>query len=155
MAPERVEGKKADHRTDVFAFGAVAYEMVSGQRAFQAESQASLIGAILKDDPPVLSTLQPMTPRSLDRVIRQCLVKDPDERWQSTGDLKRELQWVTASVAEPSDAGALSVGRRSSCPCRRARHAPATRPSTGTSECPMTLVKSGPRNRVSRRRILA
>ena len=113
MAPEQVEGKEADHRTDVFAFGAVAYEMVSGQRAFQAESQASLIGAILKDDPPLLSTLQPMTPRSLDRVIRQCLVKDPDERWQSTGDLKRELQWVTASVAEPSDAGALSVGRRS------------------------------------------
>ena len=107
MAPEQVEGKEADHRTDVFAFGAVAYEMVSGQRAFQAESQASLIGAILKDDPPVLST----TPRSLDRVIRQCLVKDPDERWQSTGDLKRELQWVTASVAEPSDAGALSVGQ--------------------------------------------
>ena len=113
MAPEQVEGKEADHRTDVFAFGAVAYEMVTGERAFQASSQASLIGAILKDDPPVLSARQPMTPRSLDRVIRQCLVKDPDERWQSTGDLKRELQWVTASVAEPSDAGALSVGRRS------------------------------------------
>ena len=113
MAPEQLEGKEADNRTDVFAFGAVAYEMVTGQRAFQAESQASLIGAILKDDPPLLSTLQPMTPRSLDRVIRQCLAKDPDERWQSTGDLRRELHWVTESVAEPSDTRALSVGQRS------------------------------------------
>ena len=113
MAPEQLEGQEADHRTDVFAFGAVAYEMVTGQRAFQAESQASLIGAILKDDPPLLSTLQPMTPRSLDRVIRECLAKDPDERWQSTGDLRRELHWVTESVAEPSDTRAVSVGQRS------------------------------------------
>ena len=113
MAPEQVEGREADARTDIFAFGSMVYEMVTGNRAFTGESQASLIGAILKDDPPVLSTLQPMTPRSLDRVIRQCLAKDPDERWQSTGDLKRELQWVTESVAEPSDAGALSLGQRS------------------------------------------
>ena len=110
MAPEQVEGKEADNRTDVFAFGAVAYEMVTGQRAFQAQSQASLIGAILKDDPPLPSTLQSMTPRSLDRVIRRCLSKDPDERWQSTGDLRHELQWV-ATERVSDTASEMSSGK--------------------------------------------
>ena len=69
MAPEQLEGKEADARTDIFAFGAVVYEMVTGRKAFQGKSQVSLIGAILKDDPPLISTLQPMTPPALDHVV--------------------------------------------------------------------------------------
>jgi eukaryotic-like serine/threonine-protein kinase len=95
MAPEQLEGKEADHRSDIFAFGAVLYEMATGQRAFQGSSQASLIAAILKEEPRPISELQPMSPPMLDRAIRQCLAKDPDQRWQSAGDLKRALQWAS------------------------------------------------------------
>ena len=110
MAPEQLEGKEADHRTDIFAFGALVYEMVTGKKAFAGESQASLISAILKDDPPAPSTRQPMTPRSLDRVIRRCLSKDPDERWQSTGDLRHELQWIATERVSDAPSGA-TLGR--------------------------------------------
>jgi serine/threonine protein kinase len=80
MAPEQLEGKEADARTDIFAFGSVLYEMVTGKRAFEGKSQASLIGAILKDDPPSLASLQPLAPSSLDRLVRSCLTKDPEDR---------------------------------------------------------------------------
>ena len=110
MAPEQLEGKEADHRTDIFAFGALVYEMVTGKKAFAGESQASLISAILKDDPPAPSTRQPMTPHSLDRVIRRCLSKDPDERWQSTGDLRHELQWIATERVSDAPSGA-TLGR--------------------------------------------
>ena len=99
MAPEQLEGKEADHRTDIFAFGALVYEMVTGRRAFAGDSQASLIGAILKDDPPLVSTLQAMTPLTLDRVLKKCLAKDPDGRWQTVYDLHDELTWITESDA--------------------------------------------------------
>ena len=94
MAPEQLEAKEADARTDIFAFGAIVYEMVTGRRSFDEKSQASLIAAILDRDPPSMSTLQPLTPSSLERVIRKCLAKDPDARWQSAGDLLEELKWV-------------------------------------------------------------
>jgi serine/threonine protein kinase len=94
MAPEQLEGKEADPRADIFAFGAIVYEMVTGRRSFDGQSQASLIAAILDRDPPAMSTLQPMTPSSLERVIRKCLAKDPDARWQSAGDLLEELKWI-------------------------------------------------------------
>ncbi len=94
MSPEQLEGKEVDHRSDIFAFGAVLYEMATGQRAFQATSQASLIASILTKEPRPLSELQTMTPPMLERAIKQCLAKDPDHRWQSAGDLKRTLQWV-------------------------------------------------------------
>ena len=94
MAPEQLEGKEADHRTDIFAFGAVLYEMATGRKAFEGDSQASLIGAILKDEPAPMSTLQPMTPPALDRLVKTCLAKDPEERWQSARDLQRELKWI-------------------------------------------------------------
>ena len=94
MAPEQLEAKEADARTDIFAFGAIVYEMVTGRRSFDAKSQASLIAAILDRDPPSMSTLQPTTPSSLERVIRKCLAKDPDARWQSAGDLLEELKWI-------------------------------------------------------------
>ena len=94
MAPEQLEGKEADARTDIFAFGAVVYEMVTGKKAFEGKSQASLIHAIMGVHPPSMSELHSMTPRSLDRLVRQSLAKDPDERWQTAGDLMRDLKWI-------------------------------------------------------------
>ena len=102
MAPEQLEGKEADTRTDIFAFGAVLYEMVTGRKAFEGTSQASLIGAILERDPPSIAELQPLTPNALDRVVRTCVAKPPDERWQTATDLKRQLQWIVEGTAEPS-----------------------------------------------------
>src|SRR6202163_674366 len=79
MAPEQVEGGQVDARTDIFAFGAVVYEMATGRKAFAGKSQASVIGAILKTDPPPMSSLQPMTPPALDRIVKKCLAKEPDQ----------------------------------------------------------------------------
>ena len=100
MAPEQLEGKEVDARTDIFALGAVVYEMVTGKRAFRGDSQASLIGAILKDQPAAISSFQPTSPRAFNRLVTLCLAKDPDERWQSAGDLTRELAWVREQPAE-------------------------------------------------------
>ena len=83
MAPEQLEGQEADIRTDIFAFGAVLYEMATGRRAFEGKSQASLISAIMTADPPPISTLQSLAPPALDHVVRTCLAKDPDARWQT------------------------------------------------------------------------
>ena len=94
MAPEQFEAGKADARTDLFAFGAVLYEMATGQKAFQGKTQASLIAAILKEAPTPISELQPVAPPALERVVKLCLAKDPEDRWQSAGDLKRELEWI-------------------------------------------------------------
>ena len=94
MAPEQLEGKEADARTDIFAFGALVYEMVTGQKAFEHQSQASLIHAIIGVDPPLMSTLQMMTPTRLDEIVKTCLAKDPDDRWQSAGDVGRQLDWI-------------------------------------------------------------
>ncbi len=94
MAPEQLEGKDADARTDIFAFGAIAHEMVTGKKAFEGASQASLIAAILERDPQSMSESQSMTPRLLDRTIQRCLAKDADDRWQTASDLMRELKWV-------------------------------------------------------------
>ena len=79
MAPEQVEGKEADARTDIFAFGAVLYEMLTGKRAFEGKSQASLIAAILEHQPPPPSALRPLTPPAVDHVVATCLAKDPDD----------------------------------------------------------------------------
>jgi len=94
MAPEQLEGKDADARTDIFAFGTLLYEMLTGQKAFSGKSQASLISSIMTALPPPISSVQPTTPPALNRVVRQCLEKDPDERWQSAYDLSRELKWI-------------------------------------------------------------
>ena len=94
MAPEQLEGKTADARTDLFAFGAVIYEMLTGRKAFQGQSQATLISAILSSEPPPIATLQPTTPPMLERVVNTCLAKDPDSRWQSAHDVKLELTWL-------------------------------------------------------------
>lgn len=102
MAPEQLEGKPADARSDIFAFGLVLYESITGKPAFTAESQASLIAAILKEEPAPVSQLQPMMPAALDRVLRKCLAKDPETRWQSAADLCDELRWIGEASAESS-----------------------------------------------------
>jgi len=121
MAPEQLEGRDTDARTDIFAFGAVLYEMLTGEKAFEGESQASLIGAILHTDPPAVSSLQPLVPVSLDRLVRTCLEKDPDARWQSAADLTRELTWSRSDSAPAPNAAAPApmVGRRRTVRGRR------------------------------------
>ncbi len=94
MAPEQLEGKEADARSDLFSFGAVLYEMATGKKAFSGTSQASLIGSILRDDPQAISEISPMIPPALNRVVRTCLAKDPEDRFQTAHDAKLQLQWV-------------------------------------------------------------
>jgi serine/threonine protein kinase len=115
MSPEQLEGKEADARSDIWALGCVLYEMVTGTRAFEGNSQASLIGAIMHAEPRPLVDLQPASPGSLDRLIRECLSKDPDERWQNAGDLRRELRRIAlqpvGDVADLVLPGGRSRGR--------------------------------------------
>jgi serine/threonine protein kinase/Tol biopolymer transport system component len=94
MSPEQVEGKEVDGRSDIFSFGSVLYEMVTGRRAFQGKSNLSVASAVLEKDPEPISTLQPMTPPALERAIRRCLAKDPEDRWQTARDLELELKWI-------------------------------------------------------------
>ena len=107
MAPEQLEGRDADARTDIFAFGAVLYEMLTGRKAFEGKTQASLIAAIMSSEPKRISTLAPMTPPSIERLVQRCLAKDADDRWQSIGDITHVFEWIrdgqepTALDAEP------------------------------------------------------
>ena len=94
MAPEQVEGDLADARTDIWAFGCLLYEMVTGRKAFEAKSQASLIASILERQPTPMGELQPMTPPALGRIVRTCLAKNPDDRFQTAHDLALQLEWV-------------------------------------------------------------
>src|ERR1700730_14385940 len=100
MAPEQLEGKEADGRTDIFALGEVIYEMATGTPAFAGKSRASLIAAILSSEPQPMTALQAMTPPALERVVKKCLAKDPDERWQSASDLAAELHWISESGSQ-------------------------------------------------------
>jgi eukaryotic-like serine/threonine-protein kinase len=94
MAPEQVEGRQVDARTDIFAFGAVVYEMATGKKAFEGRSQASLIAKILETDPAPISSLLPMTPPALDRLVKKCMAKEPEKRWQAASDVCDELKWI-------------------------------------------------------------
>ena len=98
MAPEQIEGRDADARTDIFSFGVVLYEMVCGRRPFAGDSRASLMAAIVAAEPPPLSSLQPRTPASLERLILRCLAKDPEDRWQTARDLAAELRWMAEAA---------------------------------------------------------
>src|SRR5262245_42418728 len=111
MAPEQLEGADTDARSDIFSFGAVFYEMLTGRRVFHGKSQASLIGAILKDDPPTVSSIQAVTPPAVDRIVARCLAKDPDARWQTASDLASELKWVQQGGAHTPAAALLPRAR--------------------------------------------
>ena len=109
MAPEQLDGRAVDARADIFAFGAVLYEMATGRKAFEGKSQASVIAAILEREPPAISTLQPLTPPLLDHLVARCLAKDPDERWQTMSDVMRELKWIgDQGVRLPAASGAAA-----------------------------------------------
>ena len=99
MAPEQLEGRQADARTDIFAFGTLVYEMLTGKQAFEGRSQAALIAAILEREPAPVSTFNPVSPPTLDAVLKRCLAKDPDQRWQSAADLGASLTWLLAAAA--------------------------------------------------------
>jgi Tol biopolymer transport system component len=120
MAPEQLEGKPVDHRADLFAFGALLYEMLTGKRAFDGQSQASVIAAILTAEPRAVSELTPASPPAVDRIVGLCLAKDPDERWQSAGDLARELRWI----AEGRVAGTTTSGSAAAVVVTRKRRVP-------------------------------
>src|SRR5579864_245110 len=111
MSPEQVEGKEADARSDIFALGAVLYEMATGKRAFEGKTTASVIAAVLERDPPPVSTVRPMAPPALDRVVKTCLAKDPDERFQNVHDVKLQLKWIAES-GSPAGAPVSTAARR-------------------------------------------
>jgi Tol biopolymer transport system component len=111
MSPEQIEGRELDGRSDIFSLGAVLYEMLTGQRAFDGKSQLSVASAILEKEPAPIATLKPLTPPALDHAIRACLAKDPDDRWQTARDLSHELKWIGEAG---SQAGAAAVAGRGS-----------------------------------------
>jgi eukaryotic-like serine/threonine-protein kinase len=102
MSPEQVEGKELDGRSDIFSFGAVLYEMLTGQRAFPGNSQLSVASAILENEPAPLSELKPTAPPALQHAVKKCLAKLPDERWQSASDVASELTWIGENASQPS-----------------------------------------------------
>ncbi|MCL4524310.1 MAG: protein kinase [Acidobacteria bacterium] len=112
MSPEQVEGKEVDPRSDLFSFGAVLYEMMTGRRAFQGKSQLSVASAILEKEPEPISIAQPMTPPALDRTIRRCLAKDPEDRWQTARDLQLELIWIAESGSQAGAPAVVAAGRK-------------------------------------------
>src|SRR5258707_2056868 len=112
MSPEQVEGKEVDARSDIFSFGAVLYEMVTGQRAFQGKSQLSVASAILEKEPAPISTAKPMTPPMMERAVNRCLAKEPDDRWQTARDLELELKWISESGSQSAVAGPVLAGNK-------------------------------------------
>ena len=112
MAPEQLEGKTADARTDIFALGTILYEMATGKKAFEGKSQASLIAAILEKDPVPMTSLQPMTPPALERLVRACLSKNPEDRLQTAHDVKLQLKWIAEGTSQPAITAPTAATKR-------------------------------------------
>jgi hypothetical protein len=113
MAPEQLEGKEADGRSDLFSFGAVLYEMATGRRAFEGKSQASLIAAILKETPAPISAISSVTPPALDRIVSRCLEKDPEDRYQTARDVLLDLKWVAEAGSRAGVPAPVAARRKS------------------------------------------
>ena len=111
--PGAARRAEADPRSDIFSFGAVVYEMVTGRPAFDGSSPASTMAAILEREPPEMTTLQQLTPPTLDHIVRRCLAKQPEDRWQSAGDSMRELKWVAETMGVASTTSGTPVDSRS------------------------------------------
>jgi eukaryotic-like serine/threonine-protein kinase len=112
MAPEQLEGEPADARTDIFALGAVLYEMATGKRAFEGKTRTSLIAAIVSGRPAPISQLQPLSPPALEHVIERCLEKDPADRWQSARDVAEELKWIDRKGSQAGVAAPVAARKR-------------------------------------------
>ncbi len=123
MAPEQLEGIEADARTDIFAFGALLYEMTTGRRAFEGGTRMSLIAAIVSGTPRPVGELVPLTPPALEHVIRRCLAKDPEDRWQSAVDIASELRWISEAGSRAGEAAPLVARRRTRLRAAWALHA--------------------------------
>ena len=109
MSPEQVEGHEADARSDIFAFGVVLYELIAGTRPFTGKTQANLVASILKEEPRTLFEMQPRTPRGLAEVVRTCLEKDPEKRWQSAREVRHALKWMAAEPPPSTPARSVRV----------------------------------------------
>jgi len=116
MSPEQIQGKDADARSDIFAFGALLYEMLTGKRAFEGKSQLSVASAVLEKDPDPVSTVQPLTPPALERIVANCLAKDPDDRFQSAHDVSLQLQWLSTASGQMKAQPEAARSRKRSLP---------------------------------------
>ena len=112
MAPEQIEGKEVDARTDIFAFGCVLYELLTGHRAFEGKSASSIMASVLATNPKPIAELVPLTPPALERIVQRCLAKDPEDRWQTARDVAAELQWVSQGGSRVGLPAIVTVKRR-------------------------------------------
>jgi len=112
MAPEQIEARDVDARTDIFAFGCVLYELLTGHRAFEGKTSSSVMAAVLATKPRPIEELVPLTPPALERIVSRCLAKDPEDRWQTARDVAAELQWVSQGGSKVGLPAVVTVRRR-------------------------------------------
>ena len=112
MAPEQIEGKDVDARSDIFAFGCVLYELLTGHRAFEGKTASSIMASVLATNPKPIAELVPLTPPALERIVQRCLAKDPEDRWQTARDVAAELQWVSQGGSRVGLPAIVTVKRR-------------------------------------------